>query len=173
MQLSDTPEKEIVILGCGNILFGDDGFGSSVAENLQNNSQLPKNASVINAGTSVRGILFDLTLSEQKPRRIIVVDAVDVKRRPGEIFTLRAMELPKNKTDDFTLHEMPTSNLLKELEDFCHVEVTIVAGQVESIPDVVKPGLSSALSESVPIAAEEVLRLCTDERIGSLRKGVS
>ena len=173
MQLSDTLKKEIVVLGCGNILFGDDGFGSCVAEYLQNNGRLPKNASVINAGTSVRGLLFDLMLSQERPRRIIVIDAIDANRKPGEVFTVRAAELPKNKTDDFTLHEMPTSNLLKELEDFCNVEVIIIAAQVESIPDAVKPGLSSALSESVSIAAEEVLRLCMDEETGLLWKGVS
>jgi len=68
--------------------------------------------------------------------------------------------LPTNKTDDFTLHGMPTSNLLKELNDLCDVEVIILAGQVESIPETVRPGLSDALARSVPVAAEEVLKLC-------------
>ncbi len=55
---------------------------------------------------------------------------------------------------------MPTSNLLRELRDFCHVEVVIIAGQVESIPEAVRPGLSEALARSVPVAVEEVLKLC-------------
>lgn len=155
-------EKEILILGCGNILFGDDGFGSSVAEDLESCDLVPKNVSVINAGTGVREILFDLILSEQRPRKIIVIDAVDSNRRPGEIFRIDLQELPKNKIDDFTLHGMPTCNLLKELKDLCHVEVDIVAGQVESIPEVVRPGLSDVLARSVPVAVEEVLRLCND-----------
>jgi len=153
-------DKDIVVLGCGNILFGDDGFGSTVAEHLDRCSHLPKNVSVIDAGTSVRGILFDLILSEEKPRKIIVIDAVDANRKPGEIFRIRAEELPKNKVDDFTLHEMPTSNLLRELNDLCHVEVVVLAGQVESIPEAVRPGLSDVLARSVPVAVEEVLRLC-------------
>ncbi len=152
--------KDILVLGCGNILFGDDGFGSSVAEGLERCGHLPENVSVINAGTSVRGILFDLALSEQRPRRIIVVDAVDARRRPGEVFRIDLDELPKNKTDDFTLHEMPTSNLLRELKDLCHVEVIIIVGQIESIPEVVRPGLSDALARSVPAAVEEVLKAC-------------
>lgn len=157
--------EDILVLGCGNILFGDDGFGSSVVGHLQSSSLLPKNVSVINAGTSVREILFDLILEEQKPRKIIVIDAVDAKRRPGEIFRIDIEEIPKNKADDFALHGMPTSNLLRELRDFCHVEVIIIAGQVESIPDVVRPGLSDALARGVSIAAEEVLNLC-DESCG-------
>ncbi len=154
-------QKDILVLGCGNILFGDDGFGSSVAEGLERCSLLPKNVSVINAGTSVRGILFDLVLSEEKPRKIIVIDAVDAKRRPGEIFRIDLEELPKNKTDDFALHEMPTSNLLRELKDLCNVEVVILAGQVKSIPEEVRPGLSDALAKSVPMAVDEVLKLCS------------
>ena len=154
--------KEIVILGCGNILFGDDGFGSSVAEHLEGCGLLPENVSVMDAGTGVREILFDLILSEQRPRKIIVIDAVDAKRRPGEIFRIDVEEIPENKVDDFTLHGMPTCNLLKELKDLCHVKVDIVAGQVESIPDTVRPGLSEVLARSVPLAVEEVLRLCDD-----------
>ena len=151
--------KDIVILGCGNILFGDDGFGSSVAEYLQSSPLLPKNVSVIDAGTGVRGILFDLIVDEQRPRRIIVIDAIDANRRPGEIFRIDIEEIPKNKVDDFALHGMPTSNLLRELRDFCHVEVIIIAGQVESIPETVRLGLSDALTRSVPVAVEEVLKL--------------
>lgn len=141
------------------MLFGDDGFGSSVADYLQARCRLPENVEVINAGTGIRGFLFDLVLSEQKPRKIIVVDAVDAGRGAGEVFKINIDELPKNKTDDFTLHEMPTSNLLQELKDFCNVDVIIIAGQIESIPEVVRPGLSGPLAKSVAIAADEVLNL--------------
>jgi coenzyme F420 hydrogenase subunit delta len=156
----DAIYRDVVVLGCGNILFGDDGFGPCVAEYLKNCVELPENVSVINAGTSVRGILFDLILSPQRPKKIIVIDAVDTKRKPGEVFNLNVDEFPVNKIDDFTLHEMPTSNLLKELKEFCNVDVIIVAAQVEQMPEAVSPGLSDVLTESVAVAAEEVLKSC-------------
>lgn len=152
--------RDVLVLGCGNILFGDDGFGPSVAENLKNCAELPENVSVINAGTSVREILFDLILSPQRPKKIIVIDAVDIKRKPGEVFNLNVDELPLNKIDDFTLHEMPTSNLLKELKEFCNVDVIVIAAQVGQMPEAVSPGLSAVLMESVAVAAEEVLKSC-------------
>lgn len=161
MQSLDATHKDIVVLGCGNILFGDDGFGPQVAEHLQNSRLIPEHVSVIDAGTSVRETLFDLILNEQKPKKIIVIDAVDVQRMPGEIFKIGIDELPVNKIDDFTLHEMPTSNLLKELKEFCNVEVIIVVAQVGHIPEIVMPGLSDALTNSVAIAAQEVLQLCS------------
>jgi len=161
MQSLDAMDKEIVVLGCGNILFGDDGFGSSVAELLQTDGALPQNVSVVDAGTSVRGILFDLILREERPRKVIVVDAVDVQKQPGAVFQIPLEEIPTNKTDDFTLHGMPTVNLLRELRDLCHVEVVIVAGQIHTIPESVSPGLSEVLSRSIAKAAEEVLKLCS------------
>jgi coenzyme F420 hydrogenase subunit delta len=157
---SDTIYSDVVVLGCGNILFGDDGFGPYVAEYLQDCFRLPENVSVINAGTSVQGILFDLILSDQRPKKIIIIDAVDAKRKPGEVFRLDADELPQNKVDNYTLHQWPTSNLLRELKEFCKVDVTIVAGQIDHIPEAVKPGLSDVLMESVAVAAEEVLKSC-------------
>lgn len=160
VQPRESMYKDTLILGCGNILFGDDGFGSCVADHLQKGRTLPENVSIVNASTRVREILFDLVLSEEKPKRIIVVDAVDARKKPGEIFMIDIDELPTNKIDDFTLHEMPTSNLLRELKDLCGVEVIIVAGQVESIPEVVRPGLSKTLSKSVAVAAEEIVKLC-------------
>jgi len=160
VQSLDAMYEDIVVLGCGNILFGDDGFGSYVAEYLQNSDALPESVAVINARTSVRGILFDLILSEQRPRKIIVVDAIDANRPPGEVFKITIDELPLNKIDDFTFHQMPTSNLLRELKEYCGVDVVIIAGQIESIPEAVRPGLSNALAGSVPVAAEEVLKLC-------------
>ena len=83
---SDDIYRDVLVLGCGNILFGDDGFGPCVVEYLKRCVELPENVSVINAGTSVRGILFDLILSPQRPKKIIVIDAVDTKRKPGEVF---------------------------------------------------------------------------------------
>jgi coenzyme F420 hydrogenase subunit delta len=152
--------KDILVLGCGNILYGDDGFGTSVADHLLNASLTPGHVSVINAGTGVRELLFDLVISEQRPGKIIVVDAIDAGRNPGEVFKIRLEDMPAHKTDDFSLHHMPTTNLLKELRDLCGVEVVIIVAQVKSIPEEVRPGLSDRLKDSVGIAAGEVLRAC-------------
>ena len=160
MEFAEAMYKDIVVLGCGNILFGDDGFGSYVAEHLQRSCLIPNHVSVINAGTGVRERLFDLVVSEQRPKRVIVIDAIDAKRNPGEVFRIHVEEVPVNEVDDFSLHHMPTTNLLKELEEFCGVDVVIVVGQVESIPEGVRPGLSATLMNSVATAAEEVLKLC-------------
>jgi len=82
-------EKSILVFGCGNILFGDDGFGPAVVNHLKEKYSLPDDVLVMDVGTSIRDILFDLALSEKKPKKIIVFDAVDYPdRKPGEVFEI-------------------------------------------------------------------------------------
>lgn len=151
--------KSILVLGCGNILFGDDGFGPKVIEYLQKNYQIPEDVCLLNVGSSAREVLFDISLSETKPKKIIIVDAVDVAKRPGEIFELSVDGLPENKIDDFSMHQLPTSNLLKELKKFCNIDVRIVSCQVENIPKEVRPGISNSLLGAIPNACERILKL--------------
>lgn len=141
--------KETIVFGCGNILFGDDGFGPAVAENLLENYAIPDHVLVMDVGTSVRDLLFTILLSDTKPREVIIVDAVDRGRSPGEVFEISVDEIPEKKTDDFSLHQVPTSNMLKELEELGGIDVTIIVCQVDHIPEEVKPGLSGPASKAV------------------------
>ena len=147
--IPDIRDKNVLVFGCGNILFSDDGFGPRVAEELLKNYHLPGNVGVINAGTSVRNILFDIALSEKKPEKIIIIDAIDAGKTPGEIFELPIDEIPEKKIDDFSMHQLPTSNLLKELKDFCKVDVIIIACQVENIPTEVSTTISKKLIDAI------------------------
>jgi coenzyme F420 hydrogenase subunit delta len=147
-------DKSVLILGCGNVLLGDDGFGPAVAQRLCANFTIPADICVLDAGTSVREILFDTVLSEKKPIKIVIVDAMDCGREPGELFLLDIDSLPKVKLDDFSMHQIPTSNLLRELRDHCGIEVVVIACQVANTCDRVNPGLSTPVEAAVKSAAE-------------------
>lgn len=159
--IPDWYRKPILVLGCGNVLFGDDGFGPAVIEYLKKNYKVRNDVSLIDAGTGVREILFDIILSEKKPKKIIIVDAINTgSQEPGEIFQLSIDNLPENKIDDFSLHQLPTSNMLKELKEIC--EVKIVVAEVRNLPQEVKIGLSENLCQAIPEACERILKLCTN-----------
>ncbi len=155
--MTDYWNSEILVLGCGNVLFGDDGFGPEVVEHLQNNFEIPPEACIVNAGSGVREILFNIVISDKRPKRIIIVDAVDVGKSPGEIFELDITDIPEKKIDDFSMHQLPTSNLLRELESMCGVDVRIISVQIQNIPDEVSPGLSKVIRDSIPAVCEKVL----------------
>lgn len=155
--------KRVLVLGCGNILFGDDGFGPAVIEHLKSDLEIPEDVYAEDMGTGVRDLLFTVLLGEKKPERIIVVDSMDVGREPGEVFRTMADYLPVEKTDDFSMHQVPTSNLLKELAEQAGVDVVLVSCQVKSIPKEISAGLSEPVKRAVPRAAEEVMRAIRGE----------
>lgn len=148
----------MLVLGCGNILFGDDGLGPAVIDYLEKHCRAPKDVSILDVGTGVREVLFTIALSQRRPKRIVIIDALDCRRKPGEFFTVPVESLPQKKIGDFSLHQLPTSNLLKELKDLCHVEVILLAAQPESVPETVKPGLSRKLQDAVPKVCEYIVK---------------
>jgi len=152
-------KKRVLILGVGNILFGDDGFGPAAVDYLLKNRRIPDDVYVMDVGTGAGDVLFTVALSQKKPEKIIVLDAVDMKRKPAELFELSIDDLPANKITDFSMHLFPSANLLKDLRDQMGVEVYILACQAELIPDSVNPGLSSSVKQALPKAAEMALEL--------------
>ncbi len=151
-------EKRVLIFGCGSILWGDDGFGPAVVQRLNDKYNLPEDVLVLDVGTSIRDILFDLALSEVKPQKLIIVDAVEYPdRHPGEVFEIPVEGIPEKKTSDFSLHQFPTVNILKELKDHTKIDVKVIVGQIEVIPGEVKPGLSQAMEGAVAAACERLM----------------
>ena len=159
--LSDLPEfcrKPTLVLGCGNKLFGDDGFGCAVIEYVEAQYEVPESVCLLDVGTGVRKLLFTLCLSPTRPQRVLILDAIDAGRSPGEVFEINPSEIPVAKLDDFSLHQLPTSNLLRELQETCGVEVRVLACQTGPLPEQVYEGLSTAVSNAVPIAAQWLWR---------------
>jgi len=148
--------KRILIFGCGNPLFGDDGFGPAVIEHLLSQHPLPESAAALDAGTGIRDFLFDLLLSPVKPEKIYVVDAVLLPDRvPGELFELKLDNIPIPKATNFSLHQFPSVNMLTEINSLTHVQVLAV--QAEHIPDFVQPGLSAIVRRAIEPACAWLL----------------
>ncbi len=151
--------KRVIILGCGNVLFGDDGFGPQVIDHLLTNYDLPPDVYALDVGTSVRNILFDFILSPQKPQKVILIDAIQVEgKRPGEIFEIDIDKVPVEKIPSFSVHEGPTLNFLQELKNFGQMRIHVVVAQAKEIPEIVKPGLSSEVQVAIPKACEYLKR---------------
>lgn len=145
-----------VIFGCGNTLFGNDGFGPAVADHLNREGVKAKNVTVVDIGTGIRDFLFDLLLADPKPKQIIIVDAVTQKgRREGEIFEMKLAKIPREKASVFSLHQSPSSNLLNQLAE-TGIRIRVLAMHTDNIPEMVCPGLTPAAQAAVPKAAERI-----------------
>jgi len=156
--LPDFCRKPVLIIGCGNLLFGDDGFGCALAEHLQKHFELPDYVCLEDAGTGVRKLLFTLCLSPVRPRRILILDAVDAGRAPGEWFEIDPSEIPAVKLDDFSMHQIPTSNLLRELGYQTGIEVRVLVCQTGPLPAEIAPGLSARVAQAIEPAADWIAR---------------
>jgi coenzyme F420 hydrogenase subunit delta len=151
--LPDFCQKPTLVLGIGNMLFGDDGFGCAVVDYVEKHYAVPEAVCLLDAGTSVRKILFTLCLSPVRPQRLLILDAIDAGRAPGELFEIDPAEIPVVKLDDFSIHQLPTSNLLRELQESCSVEVRVLACQTGPLPEEISPGLSPPIQAALPRAA--------------------
>jgi len=156
--LPDFCRKPTLVLGCGNTLFGDDGFGCAVVDYVDAHYPVPEAVCLLDVGTGVRKLLFTLCLSPARPQRLVILDAIDAGRSPGELFEIDPAEIPPVKLDDFSLHQLPTSNLLRELQETSGVEVRVLACQTGPLPDQVSAGLSQAVGRAIPQAAEWLVR---------------
>lgn len=148
-------DAEILVVGCGNILFADDGFGPAVIEALNKHSQeqpLPKNVMTIDAGTG--GPHFVFTLPQDCWKKMIVVDIVEFGAEPGTMRKFSVEELPKGSYEN--VHSWPVSQPLHDLADSCEVMVIGCQPERVSAPDV-ELGLTKSVEEAIPKAIKLIL----------------
>ncbi|HKI82077.1 MAG TPA: hydrogenase maturation protease, partial [Pseudodesulfovibrio sp.] len=84
-------DKRILILGVGNILFTDEGFGVRVAEDLEQKYEFSDNVTVLDGGTLGLKLMGPIMESDH----LIIVDIVLNDGEPGEIFRLLGEDLNK------------------------------------------------------------------------------
>jgi hydrogenase maturation protease len=84
-------KTELLVLGIGNILWADEGFGVRCAEALNAAWQFGDDVTVLDGGTQGLYLLPYL----EDARRLVVFDAVDYGRQPGEMVIARDDEVPR------------------------------------------------------------------------------
>jgi coenzyme F420 hydrogenase subunit delta len=156
--LKPVAEYDCLVLGCGNPLIGDDGFGPAVIQHLEKYYLLPDSVAAIDCGTSIRDILFDLLLSPQKPRKMIVIDVTDSPGlAPGDIREIDISQIRPEKISDFSLHQFPTTNMLREIKEETPIDVRVFVAQVAGCPSEVMPGLSDPVRAAIPAMCERII----------------
>ncbi|MGL1932703.1 MAG: hydrogenase maturation protease [Desulfotalea sp.] len=154
-----------MIFGCGNVIMGDDGYGPTVIDALNDSGNLPEGVEAVDVGTCIREYLFDYLLMEEgRPKKIIVLDAVEfTDHQPGDVFFITPDSIPPKKIHDFSLHQFPTVNLLLELEQHTGIEIVILAAQIEFIPEEIAPGLSAPMAKAIPVACEMISQILSEK----------
>lgn len=159
-------DKPCLVMGCGNPLLGDDGFGPEVIRHLEAHYGLPDFVHAMDVGTSIRDLLFDLLLTPDRPDRLIVVDAMDLGDvKPGTIREIGIDRMQAAKIVDYSLHQFPTTNMLQELAEGTEMEVRLLVVQVAHLPETVQPGLSRPVRRAVEPMCGRILSLVNGKAI--------
>lgn len=162
MDWSAIHTSRVLIMGCGNILKGDDGVGPAVALQLQNDPRLPEDVHALDLGTSIKHLLFDIvTMKPEALQRIIIVDAVAQENHsPGEFWEIDVDKMKTEKVRDYSIHMFPSVNLLKKIKDESAIDLKIIAVQTEHIPEGMEERLSPAIQAAVPMIVDRILEMC-------------
>ncbi len=87
----ETPARRILVLGIGNILWGDEGFGVRAVEAFHRRYEAPDNVTLLDGGT--QGLYLVHFVEEADD--LLVFDAIDYGLTPGELKIVRDGEVPK------------------------------------------------------------------------------
>jgi hydrogenase maturation protease len=95
-------EAGILVLGIGNVLWADEGFGVRAVEALNAGWRFPDEVSFMDGGTQGLYLLPHV----QSARRMLVFDAIDYRLEPGTIHVVRDGDIPSYLGDGkMSLHQ--------------------------------------------------------------------
>jgi hydrogenase maturation protease len=107
----NTPPRNVLILGVGNLLLSDDGFGVHVINELRK-VPLPPSVTLIEAGIVSHQLIPDLHAADL----LIFVDAVEAGDTPGSLFRFRPEDMRFMSNLKTSLHEMSLMDVLMMTE---------------------------------------------------------
>jgi hydrogenase maturation protease len=142
-----------MILGAGNILFSDEGFGIRVVEKLESLYEFPDNVSVIDGG--VLGLNLLGIISEAD--RLIVVDAVRNKGKAGDFYRLEGDAIPQRIRAKNSLHQVDLLEALTLCQALDKVPDTVILGVEPADIDTMNTELTPVLQERVDTMVQTVL----------------
>ncbi|MFC1677338.1 hydrogenase maturation protease [Planctomycetota bacterium] len=140
-------KKDIVVLGLGNPLMTDEGVGSCLIEDFQNDPEQFGDIEFIDAGTGGMSLLY--LIADRK--KIVIIDCAYMQTSPGTIrrFTPDDVKSVK-KLAHHSLHEVDILKVLELAKELgqCPEEIVIFGIEPESVE--VDQKLSETVSARIP-----------------------
>ncbi|MFA5778841.1 MAG: hydrogenase maturation peptidase HycI [Elusimicrobiota bacterium] len=118
-------KKNLLIVGIGNSLKGDDGAGPEIIKRLQKKGQVP--FSLLDAGSAPEN--YTKTIKDFKPETIIFIDAVEMKETPG---TVKIIDEKNISSGYFTTHNMPLNLFLDYIKEETKAKIIFIGIQPKS-----------------------------------------
>lgn len=148
-------EKSILILGVGNILFTDEGFGVRVAEELDQHYAFSPNVSLLDGGTLGLRLMGPIMEADY----LIIVDIVLNEGQPGDVFRLLGTDLKKACAFTNSMHQTDLLDTLSRCSLIGTVPGDVILFGVEPADyETMSAGLSPVLEAKLPEVMDLVLK---------------
>lgn len=149
---------EVLVLGIGNLLWADEGFGIRAIEALERRFEVPPGVVCVDGGT--QGLY--LVPLVQAARRLLVFDALDYGDVPGTLRVVRDADVPKfGGVKKMSLHQtgfqevLELADLLGDYPDAVTL-VGVQAGVLEDFGGSLSPAVDTQLEAALECGLAEL-----------------
>ena len=147
--------SEVTILGVGNVILRDEGFGVRVAEFLDAHYDFPENVQIVDGGT----LGIELTQYVTGTQKLLVIDSINGGKAPGTRFHFENDAVMAHFQDKLSAHEVGIQDVLALLSVTGKKipAVAVVGAQPYDLGAGVS--LSAPMQALVPVIAKEALAI--------------
>jgi hydrogenase maturation protease len=155
---SEAAGCRIKVLGVGNLLWADEGFGVRCIEALGEAWEFPPEVELLDGGTLGLALIPLL----QDATHVLVFDAVDHGGEPGTLFVARGQEIPRFMTrDKMSIHQAGMNDVLAMLDMLGHrpQAFTVIGVQPVELADYggsLTPRVHALLPQALALGLEEL-----------------
>ncbi len=129
MHIPKEERIEALVLGIGNVLWADEGFGVRAVEMLHARFQFPQSVLLMDGGTLGLNLLDPVMAA----RRVLVFDAIDFGLPPGTLRVLRDAQVPAWGARKLSPHQTGFNDVLALAQLKGRAPDTIVAIGVQPV----------------------------------------
>ncbi len=105
-------KKYLTLLGLGNILLTDEGFGVHFTQMIDEKYRFPENVSIVDGGTLGYSLLDTISGTQN----LIVIDTIKTDDTPGSIYRFNKEEMQLNMPEPTSAHEVEFFDVLNQAD---------------------------------------------------------
>lgn len=159
----DPPGCAVLVVGCGNLLRGDDGVGPILVRHLWERG-VPDGLRLVDGGTAGMDVAFQM----RGARRVVIVDASATGVAPGTIYRVPGAELAElPPLEGLHTHSFRWDHAIAfarwALADDCPTDITVFLIEAANV------AIGVDLSPEVSAAMEQVIDIVEADYISALR----
>jgi len=151
--------QHIMVLGLGNLLLTDEGFGIHVIQKLQKICKFPDNVSIVDGGVLGLNLLGIICRADY----LIVVDAIRNNSEIGSLYRLEGDAIPERIRAKNSLHQIDFIEALTMCQALDKVPETIILGiepkDIETLSINLTPTTHEKIEQMIDMILAEFDRL--------------